>query len=53
LLYRGPWAGDRFDVIKSTEFGREGKEWTDVSEDVAKEVFAIWAEEYGDRCGDW
>ena len=46
-IYRGVWAGDRFDI--TTDIGvKDGKkQWTDVSDEVAKEMTEIWVGEYG------
>lgn len=48
-ITRGVWAGDRFDIrtIDSIEDPCNGEHWKDVSEEVAKEIFAIWESEYG------
>ncbi|KAJ7510691.1 hypothetical protein B0H11DRAFT_2215439 [Mycena galericulata] len=47
-ISRGIWAGDRFDIITEDEFidelqnSAEPVTWTDVSEEVIKEVETIW-----------
>jgi hypothetical protein len=50
-IHRGVWAGHRFDVTTRKQHdesmqGEEG-EWKDVSEDVAREIAAIWEIKYG------
>ncbi|KAJ7196046.1 hypothetical protein GGX14DRAFT_673708, partial [Mycena pura] len=47
-IHRGVWAGDRFDVV-SAEWLVTGAAsgWTDVSNEVLKEVEEIWIAEYG------
>jgi hypothetical protein len=54
-LHRGVWAGHRFDIttIEKLQIQKEEEgadQWKDVSEEVAKEVEAIWKCEFGD---DW
>ncbi|KAJ7510682.1 hypothetical protein B0H11DRAFT_1700958, partial [Mycena galericulata] len=50
-ISRGIWAGDRFDIITVDEFidelqnSPEPVTWTDVSEEVIKEVETIWRSE--------
>ena len=48
-IHRGVWAGDRFDIttINQVVVGDSGKQWTDVSDKVAKEMTEIWVGEYG------
>ncbi|KZO92453.1 hypothetical protein CALVIDRAFT_540916 [Calocera viscosa TUFC12733] len=42
-LTRGPWAGDRFDVITVEEFDKEDKDqWQDASEDVCRVLKNCW-----------
>lgn len=47
-IHRGVWAGHRFDIITLEEMEGldEAAEWKDVSEDVAREIDAIWTSEY-------
>ncbi|KAI5828576.1 hypothetical protein K523DRAFT_363941 [Schizophyllum commune Tattone D] len=46
-LHRGVWAGNRFDIVDegTFEMERKGSSWTDVSDEVLKEVEAIWMAE--------
>ncbi|KAF8514733.1 hypothetical protein BU17DRAFT_94272 [Hysterangium stoloniferum] len=44
LLYRGPWAGDRFAFWDTSQAKLDGYE--DVSDEVCKELRAVWASEY-------
>ncbi|KAJ7644684.1 hypothetical protein FB45DRAFT_999645 [Roridomyces roridus] len=48
-LHRGAWAGDRFDFDDEEWLDEleEGNGWTDVSDEILKEVEAIWRSEYG------
>ena len=41
------WAGNRFDIVDegTFEMERKGSWWTDVSDEVLKEVEAIWMAE--------
>lgn len=50
-IYQGIWAGDRFDLVLKNNFERNEGEWMDVSEEVSKEIYAIWASDYsaGDK----
>ncbi|KAJ3899025.1 hypothetical protein F5879DRAFT_978327 [Lentinula edodes] len=41
MVNRGPWAGDRLDVAE-IDFDREGHDWTDVSDKVARRLFRLW-----------
>ncbi|KAJ7776787.1 hypothetical protein DFH07DRAFT_911667 [Mycena maculata] len=49
-IHRGVWAGDRFDLVSSETEWLEGlgedSGWTDVSDEVLKEVEAIWRSGY-------
>ncbi|KAI0856462.1 hypothetical protein F4860DRAFT_492783 [Xylaria cubensis] len=49
---RGIWAGHRFDIttLSRHEVDTQGEEWTDVSDEVAREVASIWEGCYGP---DW
>lgn len=51
-LYRGVWAGHRFDIVTISKHRDETKEedWRDVSDEVARETAGIWESEYGP---DW
>lgn len=48
---RGPWAGDRFDIVSKAGFEREQAEvaadmpWTDVTVSAVEEITDIWFEE--------
>ncbi|KAJ7505848.1 hypothetical protein B0H11DRAFT_2186518 [Mycena galericulata] len=45
-IHRGVWAGDRFDLVTSDWLeGLDDAAWTDVSDEVLKEVEAIWRSE--------
>ena len=46
-LHRGVWAGNRFDIVdeRTFEMEQKGSSWTDVSDEVLKEVEAIWMAE--------
>lgn len=48
-ICRGVWAGHRFDITTLSRHneGTQGEEWTDVSEDVSKEIAHIWQCEDG------
>ena len=49
-IHRGVWAGDRFDITTINQVGIEdGRKWTDVSDEVAKEMTEIWVGEYGNK----
>ena len=50
-IHRGVWAGDRFDITTIDQIGvKDGeKQWTDVSDEVAKEMTEIWVGEYGNE----
>jgi hypothetical protein len=49
-IYKGVWAGDRFDITTINQIGIEdGRKWTDVSDEVAEEMTKIWVGEYGDE----
>ncbi|KAJ3852115.1 hypothetical protein EV368DRAFT_82862 [Lentinula lateritia] len=41
MVNRGPWAGDRLDVAEA-DFDRQGHEWKDVSDKVARRLFRLW-----------
>ncbi|KAJ7505828.1 hypothetical protein B0H11DRAFT_1851065 [Mycena galericulata] len=46
-IHRGVWAGDRFDLVTSDWLeGLDDAAWMDVSDEVLKEVEAIWRSEY-------
>jgi hypothetical protein len=51
-ISRGAWAGHRFDIttLSRHEVDTSGQEWTDASDEVAREIAAIWEGEYGP---DW
>ena len=51
-LHRGVWAGHRFQIIRMDQMGHlgNGRKWKDVSEEVTKEMQAIWESEFG---RDW
>ncbi|KAF7365616.1 hypothetical protein MVEN_00435200 [Mycena venus] len=44
-IHRGAWAGDRFDIVSSSECF-EDTTWSDVSEEVLKDLEEIWRSEY-------
>ena len=47
-FHRGAWAGDRFDVVRESEFmeaNKDGK-WKDVSMEVLTELLAVWEAQY-------
>jgi hypothetical protein len=48
-IHRGMWAGDHFDImtINQVVVKDSGKRWTDVSDDVEKEMMEISVGEYG------
>ncbi|KAI1290515.1 hypothetical protein F5Y03DRAFT_62859 [Xylaria venustula] len=48
-ISRGVWAGHRFDITTLSRHKDEtrGEEWSDASEEVAKEIASIWEGEYG------
>lgn len=48
-ISRGVWAGHCFDITTLARCEEEikGAEWRDVSEEVSKEIAAIWESEYG------
>ena len=50
-IHRGVWAGDRFDIttINQVVVKDSGKQWTDVSDEVEKEMTEIWVSEYGKK----
>ncbi|KAJ7152130.1 hypothetical protein C8R46DRAFT_1357713 [Mycena filopes] len=43
-IQRGVWAGDRFDIVEESTAVLEDAAWSDVSDEVLKEVEAIWKE---------
>jgi hypothetical protein len=46
-IHRGVWAGDRLDIVAESEFSDDDRSaWTDVSDEVLKEMEAIWRSEY-------
>ncbi|KAJ7505853.1 hypothetical protein B0H11DRAFT_2186522 [Mycena galericulata] len=46
-IHSGVWAGDRFDLVASDWLEElDDATWTDVSDEVLKEVEAIWRSEY-------
>ncbi|KAJ7465052.1 hypothetical protein FB451DRAFT_1138366 [Mycena latifolia] len=47
-IHRGVWAGDRFDIVDGEwlQGSDDDASWTDVSDEVMKEVEAIWWSEY-------
>jgi hypothetical protein len=51
-IYKGVWAGHRFDITTLARHVEEtkGGEWRDVSEEVARKIAVIWENEYGP---DW
>ncbi|KAI1129075.1 hypothetical protein F5Y10DRAFT_162197 [Nemania abortiva] len=51
-ISRGVWAGHRFDITTRSKHETEtrGEGWTDVSDEVKKEIANIWENEYGP---DW
>jgi len=51
-LHRGVWAGHRFEIttLDRIQGPQNGKVWKDVSDEVMKELKAIWVSEYQD---DW
>ncbi|KAI0535068.1 hypothetical protein GGR58DRAFT_519680 [Xylaria digitata] len=48
-ITRGAWAGHCFDIttLSRHEAETRGEEWTDVSDEVAREIASIWEGEYG------
>ncbi|KAJ7650860.1 hypothetical protein FB45DRAFT_26978 [Roridomyces roridus] len=48
-LHRGVWAGDRFDFVPCewVDELKEDEGWTDVSDEVLKEIGEIWLSEFG------
>ncbi|KAJ7092869.1 hypothetical protein B0H15DRAFT_799333 [Mycena belliarum] len=46
-IYRGDWAGDRFDIVTEDDFKREcagsEEEWTDVGDELLQEAEELWA----------
>jgi hypothetical protein len=53
VIHRGVWAGDRFDITSADaldEKDEDGRsvEWTDVTDEVLKEMYEIWLSEYGE-----
>ncbi|KAI0854873.1 hypothetical protein F4860DRAFT_498068 [Xylaria cubensis] len=46
---RGVWAGHRFDIttLAEHEGGIDSAEWTDVSDEVAREISEVWLREFG------
>jgi hypothetical protein len=48
-ISRGVWAGHRFDIttLARHEGETDGAGWSDVSDEVAKEIADIWKSEYG------
>lgn len=50
-IWRGVWAGDRFDITTPDVLEKEDENeqqvaWKDVSDEVMKEMAAIWKSEY-------
>ncbi|KAJ7342838.1 hypothetical protein DFH08DRAFT_1011306 [Mycena albidolilacea] len=46
-IHHGVWAGDRLDIVAESEISDDDRSaWTDVSDEVLKEVEAIWRSEY-------
>jgi hypothetical protein len=43
-IHRGVWAGDRFDIVASSEW--HDPTWTDASDEVLEELEKIWISEY-------
>ncbi|KAJ7650848.1 hypothetical protein FB45DRAFT_1050718 [Roridomyces roridus] len=54
-IHRGVWAGDRFDFVECgwLEGLKEDEGWVDVSDEVLKEIQAIWAAEFKHGDGIW
>lgn len=59
-ISRGVWAGHCFDIttLSRHEAERDAAEWSDVSDEVVKEIAGIWESEYGVEwrdiaCKDW
>ncbi|KAK7062346.1 hypothetical protein R3P38DRAFT_2834808 [Favolaschia claudopus] len=50
-IHQGAWVGDRFDIVSSAEW-QETASWTDVSDQVLKDVEDIWRAEYGVKESD-
>ncbi|TCD67783.1 hypothetical protein EIP91_011969 [Steccherinum ochraceum] len=50
-IHRGVWAGHRFEIVSldSVRPLGDGREWKDVSEEVAEEMKALWISEFGDE----
>jgi hypothetical protein len=51
-IHRGVWAGDRFgitsmDALDEKDENGQSVEWTDVTDEVLKEMYEIWLSEYG------
>jgi hypothetical protein len=51
-IHRGVWAGDRFDITSADALDEKDEngqavEWTDVTDEVLKEMFEIWWCQYG------
>ncbi|CAL1696901.1 unnamed protein product [Somion occarium] len=51
-IHRGAWAGDRFEIttVEKLKPNQAGSQWKNVSDEIVKEMEAIWQGEYGD---DW
>lgn len=51
-IWRGVWAGHRLDITTLARHRDETNKvgWSDVSDEVAREIAAIWESEYG---ADW
>jgi len=51
-IHRGVWAGDRLDITSEDALDEKDEngqlvEWTDVTDEVLKEMYEIWLSEYG------
>jgi hypothetical protein len=46
-LTRGPWTGDRFDIVLEEEFENADGDWEDVSEDICERFQEIRREYWG------
>ncbi|KAK2598049.1 hypothetical protein QQS21_005826 [Conoideocrella luteorostrata] len=55
-IYRGVWAGHRFDIVDlashDDDASASGVQWTDVSSEVADEIAKIWEEVFGENWRD-
>ncbi|KAG8982926.1 hypothetical protein FRB94_014690 [Tulasnella sp. JGI-2019a] len=49
-IHRGVWAGDRFEIVSIDALEGGANSWKDVSDEMGKEMAAIWESEYGP---DW